>query len=329
MAAATSPATGQAYGVKRVCTSWGMARSSFYASQGQDPQPAKGSSGRRGPKPAVSDADLLAAIRGDLERSPWSGEGHRKVWARLRVIDGIRVSRTRGLRLMRENSLLSPHRRPPRPATDHDGSITTEAPNVMWGADGAVIPTVEDGNVTLFIIAEHWNGEGLGWHVAKSGNRYAAAEALALAVSQVFGSARADAARGVSLRHDHGSAFMSGYFQKQLKVFGMTPSFAFVREPETNGVAERFIRTLKEQIVFGRIFQDIEEVRAAARAYFDRYNQYWLLEKNGYRSPAETRRNWMAKTTTTHEAASGCLVSKKSGAVHADQNPRDQGGGFP
>jgi hypothetical protein len=113
----------------------------------------------------VSDADLLAAIHRDLERSPWAGEGHRKVWARLRVIDGIRVSRSRVLRIMRENSLLSPHRRPPRPATDHDGSIITEAPNVMWGADGAVIPTVENGNVTLFIVTEHWNGEGLGWEV--------------------------------------------------------------------------------------------------------------------------------------------------------------------
>ena len=214
------------------------------------------------------------------------------------MLDDIRVSRGRVLRIMRENSLLSPHRRPPRPATQHDGSITTEAPNVMWGADGAVVPTVEDGNVTLFIVAEHWNGEGLGWHVARSGNRYAAAEALTLAVSHVFGSTRADAARGVALRHDHGSAFMSGYFQKQLKAFGITPSFAFVREPETNGVAERFIRTLKEQIVFGRIYQNIEEVRAAARAYFERYNQHWLLEKNGYRSPAETRRTWMARTVT-------------------------------
>src|SRR5512134_2010379 len=47
-------------------------------------------------------------------------------------------------------------RRPPRLANDHDGAITTEAPNVMWGADGAVIPTVKDGNVMLFIVAEHW-----------------------------------------------------------------------------------------------------------------------------------------------------------------------------
>lgn len=303
MAAATSPATGRTYGVRRVCAIWGVPRSSFYDARRQDAQPPERPNGRPGPKPALSDNELLAAIRRDLARSPWAGEGHRKVWARLRVIDGIRVSRGRVLRIMGENHLLSPHRRPPRPANDHDGSITTEAPNVMWGADGAVIPTVEDGNVTLFIVAEHWNSEGLGWHVAKHGNRYAAAAALALAVSRVFGSVRADAARGVSLRHDHGSAFMSEHFQNQLRFFGMTPSFAFVRQPETNGVAERFIRTLKEQIVFGRIYQDIEEVRTAVRAYFERYNQHWLLEKNGYRSPAETRRNWMASTITTHAAA--------------------------
>jgi transposase InsO family protein len=296
MAAAISPSTGRTYGVKRVCAMWDVPRSSFYDVRRLEPRPPERPASRRGPKPALSDDALLAAIRRDLDRSPWSGEGHRKVWARLRVVDGIRVSRNRVLRIMRENSLLSPHRRPPRPATEHDGSITTEAPNVMWGADGAVIPTVEDGNVTLFIVAEHWNGEGLGWHVAKSGNRYAAAEALTLAVSHVFGSTRAEAARGVSLRHDHGSAFMSRYFQKQLKAFGMTPSFAFVRQPETNGVAERFIRTLKEQIVFGRIYQNIEAVRAAVRAYVERYNQHWLMEKNGYRSPAETRRAWMAST---------------------------------
>jgi transposase InsO family protein len=303
MAAATSPATGRTYGVRRVCAIWGVPRSSFYDARRQEGRPPERPASRRGPKPALSDDALLAAIRRDLDRSPWTGEGHRKVWARLRVIDGIRVSRGRVLRIMGENHLLSPHRRPPRPANDHDGSITTEAPNVMWGADGAVIPTVEDGNVTLFIVAEHWNAEGLGWHVARHGNRYAAAEALALAVGRVFGSVRADAARGVLLRHDHGSAFMSDYFQKQLKAFGMAPSFAFVRQPETNGVAERFIRTLKEQIVFGRIYKDIEAVRTAVRAYVERYNQHWLLEKNGYRSPAETRRHWMASSTTSHKAA--------------------------
>ena len=56
-------------------------------------------------------------------------------------------------------------------------------------------------------------------------------------------------------------------------------------------------------IVFGRIYLDIEEVSAAVRGYFERYNHHWLLEKNGYRSPTETRRHWMAATITAQEAA--------------------------
>ena len=107
MSAATSPGTGLAYGLRRVCAAWGVARSSFYAmtsGQHAEQPPAK----RRGPKPAISDQALLVAI--DLEASPWEGEGYRKVWARLRVCRDIRVARKRVLRLMRENNLLSPHR---------------------------------------------------------------------------------------------------------------------------------------------------------------------------------------------------------------------------
>jgi hypothetical protein len=82
---------------------------------------------RRGPRPVVSDDVLLLAIRADLARSPWHGEGHRKVWARLRVMDGIRVVRKRVLRLMRENGLLSPHRARTREVTRHDRQIITDA----------------------------------------------------------------------------------------------------------------------------------------------------------------------------------------------------------
>src|SRR3954453_14895214 len=119
-----------------------------------------------------------ARIRRDLHLSPFSGEGHRKVWARLRALDGIRVGRDRVLRLMREKALLSPHRGPQRPANDHDGRITTDAPGGMWGTDAAVIPTVEDGNIALFVVVEHWNAEVLGWHVAEKADRFAAAQAV-------------------------------------------------------------------------------------------------------------------------------------------------------
>ena len=85
---------------------------------------------------------------------------------------------------------------------------------------------------------------------------------------------------------------MADHFQNQIKFWGMAPSFAFVGEPETNGVAERFFRTFKEQLVHGRIYQTIDDVRAAVRVFFERYNAEWLIEKNGLRSPRQTRIAW-------------------------------------
>ena len=186
MAEAISPAAGRPYGVARVCQVWGVPRSSFYAARAAATRPPIAPA-RRGPKPAITDEDLLAAIRADLARSPWTGEGHRKVWARLRVLDGIRVSRKRVLRLMRENALLSPHRSQRRAAEAHDGSIITEAPNVMWAIDATQVTTVRDGKVWLFGVAEHWNAEFLGWHVTKRGTRFEAIQALGMAVRQQFG----------------------------------------------------------------------------------------------------------------------------------------------
>ena len=298
MAAVTSPATGRRYGVARVCQVWEVPRSSFYAAQQADAAEAgpKASPARRGPKPTISDENLLAAIRADLARSPWTSEGHRKVWARLRTLDGIRVSRKRVLRLMHEHALLSPHRARLRPETSHERHIITEAPNIMWAIDATQVTTVADGKVWLFGVAEHWNAELLGWHVAKHGTRYEAIQALGMAVRQQFGHLDAGAARGLALRHDHGSNFMADVFQKQVKFWGLAPSYAFVAEPETNGVIERLFRTLKEQAIHGRIFQTIDDVRDAVRAFVARYNAEWLVEKNGYRSPAAMRATWQEET---------------------------------
>jgi transposase InsO family protein len=251
---------------------------------------------RRGPKPAVTDDALLVAIRADLQRSPWTGEGHRKVWARLRAIDGIQVSRKRVLCLMREHALLSPHRARRRTDTTHDRHIVTEAPNVMWATDATQIPTVQDGKVWLFGVAEHWNAELLGWHVAKRGTRFEAIQALGMAVHQQFGHLGPGTTRGLALRHDHGSNFMSDAFQKQIGFWGMAPSYAFIGEPETNGVIERLFRTLKGQVVHGRIFQTIDEVRDTVRTFVARYNAEWLIEKNGHRSPDATRAAWYEQT---------------------------------
>ena len=80
----------------------------------------------------------------------------------------------------------------------------------------------------------------------------------------------------------------------QIKFWGIQPSYAFVAEPQANGVAERFNRTLKEQIIHGRIYRNIAELRDAVRDFVELYNAQWIVEKNGYLSPAQARQAWHA-----------------------------------
>ena len=66
---------------------------------------------------------------------------------------------------------------------------------------------------------------------------------------------------------------------------------AFVAEPECNGVAERFIRTLKEQLLWAETFDTIEELRLALIAFKHGYNAEWLVQKHGHITPAQARAN--------------------------------------
>src|SRR5277367_1679119 len=78
-------------------------------------------------------------------------------------------------------------------------------------------------------------------------------------------------------------------FQDEIKCLGIEASPSFVREPEGNGVAERFIRTLKENLLWVRAFKTVEELRAELVAFARRYNETWLVARHGYKTPARVR----------------------------------------
>ena len=144
----------------------------------------------------------------------------------------------------------------------------------------------------VFTAIEHWNAECVGWHVCKRGDRFAALQPISMGLARLYASTSAGAARGLALRMDHGSQYLSDHFTNQIKFWGIQPSYAFVEQPQTNGVAERFNRTLKEQIIHGRIYRNIAELRNAVRGFVEQYNAQWIVEKNGYLSPAQARQAW-------------------------------------
>jgi putative transposase len=286
MSRALSPGIGKPYGLARVCRVWRAARSTVYRHRA----PLREVPPRRpGPVGPMPDAGLVAAIRAVLAASPFHGEGHRKVWARLRHA-GVRTSKRRVLRLMGAHDLLAPSRAgSPRGPRNHDGTIIPDAVDAMWGTDLTTTWTGE-GQAAVFIAIDHCSAECVGIHAALRATRFEALEPIRQGVRRCFGAFGEDVARGLAVRHDHGSQYMSGAFQKELRFLGIESSPAFVRAPEGNGCAERFIRTLKENLLWVRSFDTVEELRRALLEFRDTYNATWLIERHGFRPPNAVRK---------------------------------------
>jgi len=293
MSSAVSTSTGNPYGVKCVCRAWEVPRSSVYARRKAGCRSPEWRPAKRGPKTKYTDEELTGHIRRVIAESPWLGEGHRKVWARLKI-EEIRTSLKRTLDLMRAAGLLAPSRAGrvlgPR---NHDGKITTEEPDEMWGTDFTTTQTIEDGQVAVFVAIDHCTTEGVGIHAAKKANRFEALEPIRQGVRTHFGGYDRDAAKGLKVRHDNGTQYISDAFQTELKWLGIEASPAFVRAPEGNGCAERFIRTLKEQLLWIRRFRNVEELQAALQEWLVKYNERWLVARHGYQTPAQIRQTFL------------------------------------
>src|SRR5260370_204539 len=93
-------------------------------------------------------------------------------------------------------------------------------------------------------------------------------------------------------RVEQGGRLREEECRKQIRSWGIAPSYAVVGELQTKGVIERFFRTFKEQVVHGRIYQTIDDVRDAVRTFAVRYNADWLIEKNGHASPSHALATW-------------------------------------
>jgi putative transposase len=297
MSRRVSPATGQAYGLQRVTRIWGVARATIYRHRhGADAAHRR----KSGPLGAMADQDLAGMIRQLLTDSPFHGEGYRKLWARLRFA-GVRTSRRRVLRLMRVHGLLA-HQRAGRPrgSRAHDGRITTDQVDLMWGSDLTSVMTGE-GQAAVFVAVDHGSAECVGLHASRSADRFEALEPVRQGVRERFGAFARNVASGLALRHDHGSQYVSHHFQAEIRFLGIASSPAFVREPEGNGCAERFIRVLtglephSGSRLWIRRFDTVEELRLALLAFKQTYNRSWIIERHGYRTPAQVRADQLGR----------------------------------
>ena len=112
---------------------------------------------------------------------------------------------------------------------------------------------------------------------------------------------------------------MSDDFQDEIAFLGIEASPSFVRQG--NGVAESFIRTLKENLLWVQRFETIENLRLALLKFTNRYNTQWspvMAAEHPLRSGATSR----ASLTWPHERCS--RLSHNRGAVYSWQKPHDE-----
>jgi putative transposase len=131
-------------------------------------------------------------------------------------------------------------------------------------------------------------------HAAKRGTWFEAVEPIRQGVRKYVGAFGKDVAHGLTLRHDHGSQYMSQVFQEELRYLGLTSLPALVREPQGNGCAECFTRTRKEHLLWLTTFDTAEELRVALLEFQHRYHETWLIGRHGYKTPRQVRQEHQA-----------------------------------
>ena len=172
----------------------------------------------------------------------------------------------------------------------------------MWGTDATTTITLEEGQAYVFVSVDHCTFECTGINSSAKGDRFEALEPIRQGVRAHFGHYTEKSADGLALRHDHGPACMAGDFQNELTFLGIESSPSFIREPEGNGCAERFIRLLIENLLWVKTFATIEELRQALIAFKHQYNQQWILQRHDYKTPAQVRQD---KRQTRYADAAG------------------------
>lgn len=235
-------------------------------------------------RPAVaSSVTVLAALREIVAAEPaW---GVRKVWATLRRRD-LYVSRKRVWALMHAEGLVL--RREREPGEPPRGHVAVPEPNRRWATDLTTVWTRREGWVAVVPTIDCGCRAVLALAVTKPQDAPAVLASSDGLLTALFGTPAAVPA-ALELRTDHGPQYTGGDCAALVDRWGLEHTFAPVGRPTGNAVAERLIRTMKEEVVWLRDWESADQLREALRAWQVRYNTTRPHQALGWQTPAEYR----------------------------------------
>jgi len=266
------------FSVRTMCRLLGVSSSGYYAGVHRQP------SARR-----QADEALSKRIRAIHLRSR-STYGCPRIHAEL-VDEGVRVSRKRVARLLREAGLQGASRRrrfsttvrerDRHPAPDLvERNFTSSGPDQLWVADITYVPTLS-GFLYLAVVLDAWSRRVVGWSMATHLRTELVLEALNMALWQ-----RSPAA--VIHHSDQGTQYTSIAFGQRCRQSGVRPSMGSVGDCFDNALCESFFATLECELLDRRRFKTQTQARLEVFEFLEGwYNPHRRHSAIGYLSPMQ------------------------------------------
>ncbi|WP_176316459.1 IS3 family transposase [Escherichia coli] len=237
----------------------------------------------------TDDTDVLLRIHHVIGELPTYG--YRRVWALLRrqaELDGMpAINAKRVYRIMRQNALLL-ERKPAVPPSKraHTGKVAVKESNQRWCSDGFEFRCDNGEKLRVTFALDCCDREALHWAVTTGGFDSETVQDVMLgAVERRFGNELP--ASPVEWLTDNGSCYRANETRQFARMLGLEPKNTAVRSPESNGIAESFVKTIKRDYI--SIMPKPDGLTAAKNLAeaFEHYNEWHPHSALGYRSPRE------------------------------------------
>ncbi|HHV0077834.1 TPA: IS3 family transposase, partial [Escherichia coli] len=237
----------------------------------------------------TDDTDVLLRIHHVIGELPTYG--YRRVWALLRrqaELDGMpAINAKRVYRIMRQNALLL-ERKPAVPPSKraHTGRVAVKESNQRWCSDGFEFRCDNGEKLRVTFALDCCDREALYWAVTTGGFDSETVQDVMLgAVERRFGNELP--ASPVEWLTDNGSCYRANETRQFARMLGLEPKSTAVRSPESNGIAESFVKTIKRDYISVMPKPDgLTAAKNLAEA-FEHYNEWHPHSALGYRSPRE------------------------------------------
>ena len=243
---------------------------------------------RRG-RPPLPDAELVEAIKAVIADMPTYG--YRRVHAILRrqaELDGTPApNHKRVYHVMKEHGLLLQRSSSRDDGRRHDGRIAVDRSNLRWCSDGFELGCDNAEKVRVAFALDCCDREAIGFVTTTEGIKGEDVRDLMIAaVENRFGQVNR-LPETIEWLSDNGSGYVAIETRKLAREIGLEPRTTPVRSPQSNGMAEAFVRTIKRDYARTSSLPDARSVIALLPVWFEHYNTVHPHKALGYRSPRE------------------------------------------